>query len=171
MYTFDDSRHSRPSCWSIHPRLSNTKPRRFTSHQTTHPNTISPATTYTILAVSCQNQLGCEPCTRQNIAPEHHSSLNQHTMAIARPVRVLLFAAAILWCFFLYQVFRPSSGLRGPGERYVNFERDPNLDRSYSVSRNQVPSQSNQVGNYSYGRTRRGSCTDFRQICTRCRRY
>lgn len=51
-------------------------------------------------------------------------------MAIARPVRVLLFAAAVLWCFFLYQVFRPSSGLRGPGERYVNFERDPNLDRS-----------------------------------------
>jgi mannosyltransferase len=52
-------------------------------------------------------------------------------MAIARPVRVLLFAAAVLWCFFLYQVFRPSSGLRGPGERYVNFERDPNLDRPY----------------------------------------
>ncbi|KAG6004566.1 hypothetical protein E4U21_000950 [Claviceps maximensis] len=49
-------------------------------------------------------------------------------MAIARPVRVLFFAAAVLWCLFLYQVLRPSSGLRGPGERYVNFERDPNLD-------------------------------------------
>lgn len=51
-------------------------------------------------------------------------------MAIARPVRVLFFAAAVLWCLFLYRAFRPSSGLRGPGERYVNFERDPNLDRS-----------------------------------------
>ncbi|KAG5979360.1 hypothetical protein E4U55_005250 [Claviceps digitariae] len=49
-------------------------------------------------------------------------------MAIARPVRVLFFTAAVLWCFFLYHIFRPSSGLRGPGERYVNFERDPNLD-------------------------------------------
>ncbi|KAG5954140.1 hypothetical protein E4U13_008117 [Claviceps humidiphila] len=49
-------------------------------------------------------------------------------MAIARPVRVLFFTAAVLWCLFLYQILRPSSGLHGPGERYVNFERDPNLD-------------------------------------------
>lgn len=50
-------------------------------------------------------------------------------MAIARPVRALMFAAAVLWCFFLYQIFKPSASLHGPGNRYLNFERDPNLDR------------------------------------------
>jgi mannosyltransferase len=50
-------------------------------------------------------------------------------MAIARPVRALALLAVILWCFFVYQVLKPSPGLRGPGDRYINFERDPNLDR------------------------------------------
>lgn len=52
-------------------------------------------------------------------------------MAIARPVRALGGLAAILWCFFLYQLLRPSSSYNSPGDRYINFERDPNLDRKY----------------------------------------
>lgn len=50
-------------------------------------------------------------------------------MAIARPVRALLFFAAVVWCFFLYQIFKPDGLIRGPGARYQNFERDPTLDR------------------------------------------
>ncbi|KAJ6438627.1 alpha-1,2 mannosyltransferase KTR1 [Purpureocillium lavendulum] len=49
-------------------------------------------------------------------------------MALARPVRALLFFAAVVWCFFLYQIFKPDGLIRGPGARYQNFERDPNLD-------------------------------------------
>ncbi|PHH63463.1 hypothetical protein CDD81_5842 [Ophiocordyceps australis] len=49
-------------------------------------------------------------------------------MAIARPVRALVVAAALASCFFFYQILRTPSPTRGPGERYVNFERDPNLD-------------------------------------------
>lgn len=49
-------------------------------------------------------------------------------MAIARPVRALMFAAALLWCFFVHQIVKSSSPIHGPGDRYVNFERDPNLD-------------------------------------------
>ncbi|UNI19076.1 putative mannosyltransferase ktr4 [Purpureocillium takamizusanense] len=49
-------------------------------------------------------------------------------MAIARPVRALLILAAVVWCFFLYQIFKPDGLIRGPGARYQNFERDPNLD-------------------------------------------
>ncbi|KAF7559053.1 hypothetical protein G7046_g5105 [Stylonectria norvegica] len=49
-------------------------------------------------------------------------------MAVARPVRALIAAAAVLWCFFLFQIFKPSWAIHGPGDRYQNFERDPNLD-------------------------------------------
>ncbi|KAL6700114.1 glycosyltransferase family 15 protein [Trichoderma pleuroticola] len=49
-------------------------------------------------------------------------------MAIARPVRALGTLALVLWCFFLYQLLKPSSGYNSPGDRYINFERDPNLD-------------------------------------------
>jgi mannosyltransferase len=50
-------------------------------------------------------------------------------MAVARPFRALMVLAGLLWCFFVYQIFKPSPSLHGPGERYQNFERDPNLDR------------------------------------------
>lgn len=50
-------------------------------------------------------------------------------MALARPLRALGLAAILLWCFFLYQIFRPSTPIKGPGHLYKNFERDPNLDR------------------------------------------
>lgn len=50
-------------------------------------------------------------------------------MAIARPVRALVLTAAICWCFVIFRLFKmPSSEIHGPGERYLNFERDPNLD-------------------------------------------
>ena len=50
-------------------------------------------------------------------------------MTIARPVRALILVAILLWCFFLYQVFKPTASIFGPAGRYANFERDPNLDR------------------------------------------
>lgn len=51
-------------------------------------------------------------------------------MSFARPIRALVLAGILLWCFFLYQVLlKPSLSTRGPGARYTNFERDPNLDR------------------------------------------
>lgn len=50
-------------------------------------------------------------------------------MAVARPVRALGVAVAVLWCLFLYRIFKAPSSVHGPGERYINFERDPNLDR------------------------------------------
>lgn len=50
-------------------------------------------------------------------------------MAVARPLRALMVLAVVLWCFFLYQVLKPTPMIRGPGDRYMNFERDPNLDR------------------------------------------
>lgn len=37
-----------------------------------------------------------------------------------------------LWCFFLYQLFKPTASIFGPAGRYANFERDPNLDREES---------------------------------------
>lgn len=49
-------------------------------------------------------------------------------MAIARPVRVLGLAAVMMWCFFLYQVFKPGSGIKTP-LGIPNNERDPLLDR------------------------------------------
>ncbi|CVK89739.1 probable alpha-1,2-mannosyltransferase [Fusarium mangiferae] len=49
-------------------------------------------------------------------------------MTVARPVRALIAGGCILWCFFLWQIFAPSWSLRGPGDRYSNFERDPMLD-------------------------------------------
>jgi mannosyltransferase len=49
-------------------------------------------------------------------------------MGVARPVRALAFVAVILWCFFIYQLLKPGPDIRGPGDRYMNFERDPNLD-------------------------------------------
>lgn len=50
-------------------------------------------------------------------------------MAIARPVRALALLAVFLWCFFLYQIFKPTESIYTPGSRYSNFERDPMLDR------------------------------------------
>jgi mannosyltransferase len=49
-------------------------------------------------------------------------------MAIARPVRALVGLAAVLWCFFLFQMFKPMPEFHGPADRFINFERDPNLD-------------------------------------------
>lgn len=49
-------------------------------------------------------------------------------MAIARPVRVLGLAAAMMWCFFLYQIFKPGSSVTMPSS-IPNNERDPLLDR------------------------------------------
>ncbi|RDA94397.1 hypothetical protein CP533_2261 [Ophiocordyceps camponoti-saundersi (nom. inval.)] len=50
-------------------------------------------------------------------------------MAIARPVRALAFAAALCWCLVIFHLIKvPSPEIHGPGERYLNFERDPNLD-------------------------------------------
>lgn len=49
-------------------------------------------------------------------------------MAIARPVRVLGLAAAMMWCFFLYQIFKPGSNMSAPLGLPSN-ERDPLLDR------------------------------------------
>ncbi len=50
-------------------------------------------------------------------------------MAIARPVRALIGVAIFCWCIFIYVLLKPSPELHGPGDRYINFERDPNLDR------------------------------------------
>lgn len=50
-------------------------------------------------------------------------------MGLARPVRMLGLVAVVLWCFFLYQLFKPTASIFGPAGRYANFERDPNLDR------------------------------------------
>jgi mannosyltransferase len=50
-------------------------------------------------------------------------------MTIARPLRALIILATFLWCFFVYQLLKPSPEFHGPGDRYLNFERDPNLDR------------------------------------------
>jgi mannosyltransferase len=55
-------------------------------------------------------------------------------MAIARPIRALALAAVLMWCFFLYQIFKPAAPVRGPGEQFQNLERDPNLDREPSFS-------------------------------------
>ncbi|ODA78392.1 hypothetical protein RJ55_05773 [Drechmeria coniospora] len=49
-------------------------------------------------------------------------------MAIARPVRALLLAAVLLWALFVFLLLKPSGLIRGPGDRYLNFERDPTLD-------------------------------------------
>jgi hypothetical protein len=38
----------------------------------------------------------------------------------------------LMWCFFLYQIFKPAEPLRGPGDQYRNLERDPNLDREFN---------------------------------------
>ncbi|TPX09634.1 uncharacterized protein E0L32_009107 [Thyridium curvatum] len=50
-------------------------------------------------------------------------------MAIARPVRVLTLAAVVLWCVFLWQIFKPSVPVTKPGAGLESSERDPNLDR------------------------------------------
>lgn len=55
-------------------------------------------------------------------------------MAVARPIRVLGLLAIGLWMFFLYQVFGPARGNRGPGDTLDNPERDPNLDRMRRAS-------------------------------------
>lgn len=49
-------------------------------------------------------------------------------MAVARPVRVLGLAAVMMWCFFLYQVFKPGSPIPlAPG--IPKNEKEPLLDR------------------------------------------
>lgn len=51
-------------------------------------------------------------------------------MAIARPVRALGLAAVVMWCFFIWQLFKPTGYSLGPGDStYITRERDPNLDR------------------------------------------
>ena len=51
-------------------------------------------------------------------------------MALAKPVRGLALLAVVIWCFFLYQIFfDPALDIRGPGNDYATFDRDPNLDR------------------------------------------
>ncbi|KOS18899.1 Glycolipid 2-alpha-mannosyltransferase 2 [Escovopsis weberi] len=49
-------------------------------------------------------------------------------MAIARPVRAMVVVAGLAWVFVLYHFFSPVPGYNNPGDRYINFERDPNLD-------------------------------------------
>lgn len=53
-------------------------------------------------------------------------------MAVARPVRVLGLAAVMMWCFFLYQVFKPGSSIKAP-LGIPNNERDPLLDRELQL--------------------------------------
>lgn len=60
-------------------------------------------------------------------------------MAIARPVRALGLAAIIVWCLFLYHMFRPSVTLSGGGAssplgKIENMERDPMNDRMLNLS-------------------------------------
>ncbi len=52
-------------------------------------------------------------------------------MALARPLRALLLSAVLLWCFFLYQMFKPSEPVHRSGGLggLETIERDPNLDR------------------------------------------
>lgn len=55
-------------------------------------------------------------------------------MALAKPVRGLLLVAVVLWCIFLWQMFFSSGpSIMGPGGKNVNFDRDPNLDRTYLI--------------------------------------
>ncbi|KAL2157602.1 hypothetical protein VTH06DRAFT_5981 [Thermothelomyces fergusii] len=51
-------------------------------------------------------------------------------MAIARPVRVLVLTAAVLWCVVMWTLLKPAAlSPRGPGRVPVlPIERDPNLD-------------------------------------------
>jgi mannosyltransferase len=52
-------------------------------------------------------------------------------MALAKPVRGLLLVAVVLWCIFLWQMFFSSApSISGPEGKNVNFDRDPNLDRT-----------------------------------------
>jgi hypothetical protein len=74
-------------------------------------------------------------------------------MGIARPVRALIGVAIVVWCFFLYVLFKPSPELHGPGDRYLNFERDPNLDRK-------LPRDANNYATLDRGRTRETNQTD-----------
>jgi hypothetical protein len=55
-------------------------------------------------------------------------------MALARPIRAMLLAAVLLWCSFIYIhiLTGPSSGILSKGENYLNFEREPTLDRETS---------------------------------------
>lgn len=49
-------------------------------------------------------------------------------MAIARPVRALGLVAIVLWCFFVWQIFKPTAPLKIPDNIPPN-EQDPNLER------------------------------------------
>lgn len=53
-------------------------------------------------------------------------------MAIARPVRALGVAALLLWCFFLYHIFKPGTS-SSKAQQVISYERDPNLDRSSTL--------------------------------------
>jgi len=63
------------------------------------------------------------------------ASGHQPRMAIARPVRALGLAAVVMWCFFLWQIFTPSTPATPRTQSHQNFERDPNLDRKYHHQR------------------------------------
>lgn len=54
-------------------------------------------------------------------------------MAIARPVRALGLTAVVLWCFFVWQLFKPIATPTNPGaSSYFPKERDPNHDRKHT---------------------------------------
>jgi mannosyltransferase len=54
-------------------------------------------------------------------------------MAIARPVRALGLTAVVLWCFFVWQLFKPIATPTGPNANsFLPKERDPNLDRKHT---------------------------------------
>jgi hypothetical protein len=52
-------------------------------------------------------------------------------MAIARPVRALGTVAILMWCFFIWMLFRPTVSPLAPSARFTSNEQDPNLDREH----------------------------------------
>jgi len=55
-------------------------------------------------------------------------------MAIARPVRALGLVALVMWCFFIWQLFKPtSSHIRPADPNLASLERDPNHDRKHAT--------------------------------------
>ena len=86
-------------------------------------------------------------------------------MAVARPVRALGVAAVLMWCFFLYQIFKPAATLR-PN---LNTEREPNQDRTCGLVRCSSPSYarralSNRFFARSFRRTQGSAGTHIRQV-------
>lgn len=51
-------------------------------------------------------------------------------MAIARPVRALGLAAIVMWCFFVWQLIKPTASPVKVNDGLIpSFAHDPNLDR------------------------------------------